>query len=191
MTKKIDHAKTKIFGILAGIFLVTGLGSSILTTVIAYPTPDHRRVAAEFAEINNRFLSDPSADIVTSPEYQRLSDHPNIKYSDQVNNIGGVVSLLIWVATIIFGYRYIRKYRLVSHPIRTIVLAEAVAVVLTIIPTELFMRSYAGITSPFASDAFSMTIMIISATLISALLTWIIAKVTEWQYNRSHGFIED
>lgn len=191
MAKKLDPAKTKLFGILTGIFLAVSLGSSVLTTVIAYPTAGHKQVAAEFTEINNRIFTDPNLNIVTSPEYQRLSDHPNTKYSDRVNLIGGIVSLLAWIATIVFGYRYIRKYRLVKHPVRTIVLAQALAVALTIIPTELIMRSLTGIVSPFASDALSMTVMIISATLISTLMAWVIAKITEWQFNRSHGFIED
>lgn len=191
MAKKLDPAKTKLFGILTGIFLAVSLGSSVLTTVIAYPTAGHKQIAAEFTEINNRIFTDPNLNIVTSPEYQRLSDHPNTKYSDRVNLIGGIVSLLAWIATIVFGYRYIRKYRLVKHPVRTIVLAQALAVALTIIPTELIMRSLTGIVSPFASDALSMTVMIISATLISTLMAWVIAKITEWQFNRSHGFIED
>lgn len=191
MAEKINKTKLKTFGLLVGLFLFVGLGLSVLTTVIAYPTDGHKQVAAEFTEINNSVFRDGNLEVVNSQEYKQLSEHPNTKYSDMVSNTGTAIQLLIWVAMIVFAYRYLRKYRLVKHPVRTIAFAEAVGVALTIVPMERFMNWYAGVSSPFSQDVFSITIMLISTTLISLFLTWLVAKIVEWQYNRSHGFIED
>lgn len=191
MAKKINMKKLKVFGMLVGFFLVVGLALSVITTVVAYPTDGHKRVATEFSEINNTAFRDGKFDVVNSPEYKQLAEHPNTKYSDTVNGIGAVVQLLIWVAMIVFAYRYLRKYRLVKHPVRTIAFAEAVGVALTVVPMDQFMTRYTGISMPFSADAFSLTIMLVSTTLISLFVTWLVAKIVEWQYNRSHGFIED
>jgi hypothetical protein len=191
MIKKENNLKVKVFGMLAGLFLAVTLLLSVLTTVIAYPTASHKQVAKEFTQLNNAAIQGGDLTITNSPDYKRLSTRAETKYSDTVNGVATVVQFLCWVATVVYGYRYLRKYRLVNHPVRTIAFAEALAVGLTVVPIERFMKWYAGIESTFSSDPFILTIMIITTTLISLFVTWIFAKIAEWQYNRSHGFIEE
>jgi hypothetical protein len=191
MTKKNNNSPVKTFGALVGLFLVVGLGLSILTTAIAYPTASHKQVAKEFTQLNNTAFRNGDLGISTSSDYKRLSTKAETKYSDTVNGVGTVVQLLVWAAMVVYSYRYLRKYRLVKHPVRAIAFAEGVGVGITILPMELFLRGYAGIESTFSYEPFALAVMMISTILISIAMTAIIAKIVEWQYNRSHGFIEE
>lgn len=191
MAKKINDTKLKTYGILTALFVVVGLGLTILTSVIAYPTQSHKQVGAALAEINNTAFRDGDVNITTTPEYKRLNEHQNTVYSNWVGGIGTFVQLVVWVVMIVLAYRHLRKYRLAKNPALAIGFIGAVTAVLTIIPSDLFIRAYAGIAPPFGYELPIVIITIVMTFLFSLLVTWLVAKIVEWKYNRSHGFIED
>lgn len=190
MTEISKLKKLKVFGLLIALFLITSLGLSILVSALAYPTDSHRETAAKIADLSDAAFKSGDFDAMGSPEFKALNEHPNTEYSNMVTGIGTAAQLALWIATIVIAYRYIRKHRLLKNPVWIIAAAEAVAAVASVLPNELFLRAYAGVSSVFAYE-FPYVIFTLGMTFVmSMLLTAVVAKIADWQYNRTHGFVE-
>jgi len=190
--RKPKMTKWKIYSALIALIVVFTLGFTALTTYVTYPTVEHRHVGQQLAKLDAKAFSlgEDYSKISNSKEYRGLIDSQESVYTIRMGIGSGVLSAIVSVAIIVALYRYLRRNRITSKPIMATVLIDAAASALTIIPAIYIGQAISGI----QNEPITMIMLLISAPFavgFGALITFVIAKITEWYYNRSHGFIEE
>ncbi len=184
--------KWKLYTGLIALITVGTLAFNVLTAYVSYPTAEHRRIGQELTTLDAKAFN-PDNDyekIVNSDHYKELVNSQEAIYTTRMTFGVGALSIVIGVAVVVALYRYLRRNRITSKPIRATVLIDTAATALIMIPTIYISELVTGI----KNEPLTMILLLISlpfAVGFSALITFAIAKVTEWHYNRSHGFIEE
>ena len=184
--------KWKIYIILITIITVGTLAFNVLTSYAIYPTAEHRRIGQELATLDEKAFN-PDNDyskIVNSEQYKELISSREAVYTTRMAIGVGVLSAIIGVAVIVALYRYLRRNHITSKPIGATVLIDTAATALIMVPSMFINELVTGI----KNEPITMIMFLIAvpfAVGFSAIITFAIAKITEWYYNRSHGFIEE
>lgn len=183
--------KWKVYTILIAIIAVGMLVFNFGTAYLAYPTEKHRSVAASLNDLSQQAMADGnSLEVIESDEYKTLAATTENVYSTRMGIGSGVLSLIITVAITVAVYRYLRRHSVTPRPIGGTVLVSVVVSVVTAVASVL----YGMWLSPIKTESpmfLALLAAVPFAVAISALFAFLIAKVAEWHYNRSHGFIED
>lgn len=183
-------SKKKSYLLLAGVFAVVGLVIPAVSFYATYPTDAHilverdRRAAEQQA-----YKADDPQKYFESEEYTQTVENQEASYSSTVGIISGVVSMVAWVLSVVWGYLYIRKHRINQHPIWTVVGLNVLFTLLVSPLLYLFDQRLTG-TADNPYTVFFIAGAIVGLPL-AAGLTAIVAKLTEYFYNRSHGFTAD
>jgi len=162
------------------------------TMLASYPTEKHRDVARELNEMTKQAFSGgkDSSNVMESDAYKALEDSRENVYSTRMGIGSSLLSLIISTAIIVAVYRYFRRSRLTNRPIGATVGISAVTAVLTGAATLL----YGAWLTPFNDSGSALLALLAMVPLVAgfgALYAFLVAKATEWHYNRSHGFMED
>lgn len=192
--KKNDKTRTnkwKIYLAIVGVIVGIDLAVSVLSTVVSYPTADHRQTAQQLNDLNQRGMNGEDIFKITeSKEYKSLSSSPNNVYTNWALGLTFLLQAIIFVTVIFQVYRYLRKRLITEHPVGITVLLYSLALLVTMIPTYVFTEWFTGV----KANEITMIVTLIAApftVLLSVLITFLVAKIAEWQYNRSHGFLAD
>ena len=184
--------KWKIYIVLISLIAAITLGFSALTGYVSYPTTEHRKVGQELAKLDAKAFSlDGDFDkVVNSDRYKELTGSIEAIYTTRMAIGSAMLSAIISVAIVVAVYRYLRRNHITTRPIGATVFIDTTATALVMIPTIYIGELVTGI----KNDPLTMILLIISlpfAVVFSAIISYIIARITEWHYNRSHGFIEE
>lgn len=192
--QKAKVAKWKLYSGLIALIAVVTIGFTALTAFVAYPTAEHRKVGQDIAELSNKMYSanDPAAmdKIAKSDEYKDLMNSKENVYTTRMGIGSGVLSAIISVSIVVALYRYLRRNLITTKPVGATVLIDTIAVAIITIPTIFIGEAITGI----KTEPLVMVMLLVSLPFVvgfSALITYVIAKIAEWHYNRSHGFIEE
>lgn len=189
--KKQKIAKWKIYSGLVALIAVVSFGFAVFTAWATYPTMEHRQVAQELAVLNQKaFGSNNVEKITNSDEYKALNDSRENVYSIRMGIGSSVLSAVIGVAMVVAVYRYLRRNRITIKAVGATVLIDTIAMAIIALPIMYVSDTITGI----KTEPVMMVMLLISLPFsigISALLAFVIAKIAEWHYNRSHGFIEE
>lgn len=186
--RKSKTAKWKIYFAAIGLIASVTLLFSIFTTYVTYPTDAHRKVAQELAKQDAKALS-PNADyakIIASKEYKELLATQENVYTTRMAIGSSILSTVISVAMVVALYRYLRRHEITENPIGVTVLLDAVAMALTMLPIIFIGEWITGIKTE-ALVMIGLLIAVPFAVGFNALITFIIAKITEWYYDRSES----
>lgn len=192
MTTKRPVKKWKLYGTLIGAITAVTLLFSAFTTYVTYPTAEHRKVGQELAKFDAKLFSldENYAEVTKSKEYKDLQTTQENVYTSRMGIGSSVLSAMISVAIVVALYRYLRRNNITPKPVSTTVLIDAAAMAIIMLPTIYIGELITGIkTEPL------MMVMLLIATPFAvgfnALITFVIAKITEHFYNRSHGALEE
>lgn len=182
--------KWKLYtALVVGISVLT-LGFSAITTYTAYPTAEHRATAQKLAALDKKALSSGDIEKVReSSEYKELAGARENIYTTRMAIGSSVLSAVIGVAIVVALYRYLRRNEVTESPIAATVVIDTAASVVIMLPSIFIGEFITGI----KTEPMMMAMLLVSmpfAAGFSALLAYIIAKVTEGHYNRSHGITE-
>lgn len=192
-TNKKKVSKWKVYLLLTLAVTVAFSAMSVVSTVVSYPTAAHRNTAAELSKLTNKAWDEDSDDgmkIFESKEYKQLESSQYTSYSNIMNAVTTVAQLIAGVVIIFAIYRYLRRNILTNSPVSATVGINVVGGMLLTFPVILFSEWYTG---SITSDITWIMILIALpfALVIGGLITFLITKIAEWQYNRSHGFLAD
>jgi len=190
-TRKAKMAKWKVYSALIALVAAVSFGFTVLTTFVTYPTDAHRKVAQELSVLDKEaFSSNKYEKIMKSDKYKDLANSRENVYTIRMGIASGILSAIISVAIVVALYRYLRRYHITAKPVGATVLIDTVATAIVMLPAMYIGELLTGI----KTDPLMMIMLLIGvpfAVAFSALITFVIAKITEWHYNRSHGFIEE
>ena len=189
--RKDIQPKWKVYTLLTLLIIGVTLAFDSGTLLASYPTEKHREVSRSLSALNNKVFSsgDPEK-ILESKEFKALEATPENTYSTRMSLASAALSVIMGIGIVAATYRYLRGNRITSKPIAATVLINTAASFVLIVPSLYMTEWLAGATV----EAELLMLMLLGAPFALAfgvLITFLIAKVTEWHYNRSHGFIED
>lgn len=190
---KQPKSKWLVWTALLGLFTMVSFGLYAVSGVSTYPTDKHRQVASEYADLSAKVWEQKDvAKALENPRLKELESSPEMAYSN-IAGIGiGIVQFVIWVALVGFAFNYLRKNRIGKEQVRAIALIDATSTVLLMIPL-LLLAPYFGYpkqtslipgVDPIASALITMPFVF----LFSALITYIIARIFRWRYDRKYNF---
>jgi len=190
--RKPKMTKWKIYATLVAIITAGTLAFTALTAYVTYPTAEHRRVGQELSKLDAKAysLNEDYAKVAESKEYRELIESQESTYTIRMGIGSGILSMVLSVAVIVAVYRYLRRNRITNRPVRATVFIDMATTALTVLPTLYIGEAITGI----KTDSMAMVMLLVSLPFVigfSALITLLIAKIAEWHYNRSHGFIEE
>lgn len=184
-------AKWKLYSGLVALIAAVTFGFSVLTVFVSYPTAEHRRVGQEIAKIDDKALTSENFEkLINSDRYRELSRSTENNYTKRMSIGSGILSMIINVAIVVALYRYLRRHYITTKPVGVTVLIITIAGAIEMLPSIYASEFITGI----KTEPFMMVALLIAAPFaigFSALITFLIAKITEWHYNRSHGFVEE
>lgn len=184
---KVSKLKTYI-AIIAVVLGIT-FSASVVSSIATYPTSEHRQNARELSVMDSKlFNGEISPEILDSEEYKSLSNNTYGQYSA----IAGIVVLVLQFGLMVYVvgaiYRYIRTRRLTNHTAWVTTLLYSVAGIIAMAPTLLFDNWYTGYPLPSAG---MLILTVVAAVIFGTLITYLVARIYQWYYNRKHSFIVD
>lgn len=197
MKKKSQNpSKRNIYTLLIVILSVLTLAISAMTLWIAHPTSQHRQTAQSITRLSDKALTSSelktSDTIFNSKEYKDLADSPENKYTMNAGIATSIMALILSGVTTVFVYRYLRSVRVTKDPVSVTVWLSVVVGLITYFPGIYLSGFVTGFSSVGSGAQLIFSLIALPfAILISALFTYVVAKITDNIYNRSHGFIED
>lgn len=170
---------------LSTIFAITSLvmiATASIGLYAAYPTERHREVARQFIDIS----SSPSGDLdLDSDGYRALEATPEAIYSRNVDIVSTILQIAIFVAIVRFVYVYLRKQRSTKNPISATVAVVVLANTLSALAIVYIGDYYLGTTTmPFPL----MLLLVAFTSAITLLLTYLLARLFKWHYDKRHSF---
>ena len=191
VNRKNIQPKWKVYGVIVAILFGVQAAASVLSVVASFPTEAHRSVNRQITDYSpEMFSSDDGMKMLVSKEYKALNDSPENTYTQWALGLTTLAQFVLFIVMIFGAYRYLRKNRITSHAVRATVLLYLLATALVTVPTWLFNNWYTGTTV----DELVLLVLLAGAPFMiggSILVTFLVAKLAEWHYNRSHGFVED
>ena len=190
--KNVKIAKWKLYAFLITLITVGTLVFNVLTAYVTYPSAEHRRIGQELATLDSKAFS-PNSDyekIVNSDKYKDLTRSREAIYTTRMAVGVAALSTIIGVAIVVALYRFLRRNHITTKPIRATVLIDTVATALIMISAILISEPITGI----KNEPITITMLLIAvpfAVGFSALITFMITKITERYYNRSHDPAEE
>ena len=164
---------------------------SVLSVVVSYPTAEHRSVSSKISNYSTEMMkADDGMKTYESQEYKDLNASPENVYTNWALGLTTAAQFVLFVVVIFGLYRYLRKHRVSTHAVRVTVLLYMLSSLLATVPTWLFNTWYTG----SVIDELVLFVLLAGAPFMigfSVLVTFLVAKLAEWHYNRSHGFIAD
>ncbi len=184
--------KWKIYLVLTLLIAVGTTAIDFGTMLASYPTEKHREVSRRISELDNKAFGsgDKQDSILESDEYKTLQASNELTYSLRMSMASAVVASVVGIAIVVATYRYLRRNLITRKPVGATVLINTLAAFLVAVPS-VYMTQWL---TDAAVDPLVILLLLAAAPFaiaLGALLTFVIAKITEWHYNRSHGFIED
>ncbi|MGB3945764.1 MAG: hypothetical protein WBK76_02910 [Candidatus Saccharimonadales bacterium] len=185
------QAKWKVYTFLIALITVGTVAFNVGTSFVSYPTQKHRSVSASINEISQQAMSDgdPAA-VFESEQYKSLEATTENVYSTRMGIGSGVLAIILNIAVTVALYRYLRRHAITSRAVGATVFISLAVAVLSMAASFVYSNWF----SPMEMNemlALTLLAALPFAIAFSALFTFLIAKVAEWHYNRSHGFIED
>lgn len=195
MTTKKPLSKQPKWKIYLLLTLLIAVGTTAIdfgTMLASYPTEKHREVSRRMSELDNKAFGEGNNQdsILESDEYKTLQASNEFTYSLRMSMGSAALAIIIGIAIVVATYRYLRRNLITRKPVGATVLINTLAAVLIAVPSVYMTQWLTGATV----DPLVVMLLLAAAPFaiaFGALLTFIIAKITEWHYNRSHGFIED
>lgn len=190
--RKNVQPKWKIYTLL---ILLIAVGTTALDfgmMLASYPTAKHQDISRNIAKLDSKAFSDGQDmnKVFESDEYTSLKNSTENVYSTRMSIASGVLSVIIGVAIIAAVYRYLRRNNITRRSVGATVLISVLAAFISAVPGIYMSQWLAG----DSLDPIAI-MLLIAATPFAlgfiALGSFLIAKIAEWHYNRSHGFIED
>ncbi len=189
--RKNIQPKWKVYILLTLLITAVTLAFDFGTLVASYPTAEHREVSRQLSDLNNKvFTSDNPEAGIESEEYKAIEATPENTYSMRMSMASAALSVVMSVGIIVLTYRYLRSNMITRKPITATVVINTIVAFVLIVPSYYMSQWLAGTTV----ESELMMLMLIGAPFalaFSVLITYVIARIAEWHYNRSHGFIED
>jgi hypothetical protein len=188
------QSKWKVYTALTLLIAAGTLAFDAGTMYASYPTEKHREVARKISALDTKAYSltstqDPSV-VLESDEYKTLQATTENVYSTRMGIGSGVLGVILGVAVVVAVYRYLRRNLITRKPVGATVLINTLAAVAVAVPSVLLTPLLTGM----KIDTITALLLIAAlpfALAFGMLLTFLVAKIAEWHYNRSHGFIED
>lgn len=189
--RKNIQPKWKVYILLTVAIAVGTIALEAGMMLASYPTQQHREVASKITELDNKSFGSQNPDaILNSQEYKKNQDSIENVYSTRMGFGSGALSVIINIAIVVATYRYLRRNLVTRKPIGATVLIVTIASLLTAVPS-FYLSSFL-----IGSNLSPVMLLLLAASIpfaigFSVLATFLVAKATEWHYDRSHGFIED
>lgn len=187
--------KWSIYGILLAIFTLGSFALWALSGLVAYPTAAHREVDVKIAELTEKAWAQGDLtkmdEVFQSPEMVGLLDTPEAKYTSTVNLVAGILQIVIWVAVVGIAYNYLRKKRIGKDQAKTVALINGVSALITFPLTFILAGVFypASMTSiPGIDNAIVIIAGLPFVFGFSVLLTYVVARIFQWRYNRKYNF---
>jgi Kef-type K+ transport system membrane component KefB len=197
MSAKLAQNMTSKWKIYSGLVLLIAigmLGYNVITVYVSYPTQKHREVARQITELDRRAYGSPSDQnpegILKSAEYQTLQKSSENQYSSRSGIASGILGLILYVGVVATTYRFLRKHLVTRKPVGATVLINMVAATIVAAPT-LYITQWIMGTGIDPLMGLLLLAALPFTVVFSVIITFIVAKITEWHYSRSHGFGED
>lgn len=192
---KIPLDKWSVYGILLVIFTFGSFALWAMGGLVGYPTAAHREVDVKISELTGKAWAQQDIEkldeALQSPELIGLQNTPEAKYSSAVNLISGLIQIAVWVVAIGFVYSYLRRKRISKDQAMTIAVIDGLSAVI-LFP---FTFILAGVFYPASMSivpGVDNTIVVVAAVPFvfgfSVLLTYIVARIFQWRYNRKYNF---
>lgn len=194
--KSIEQSKRKVYTTLIVILSVLTLFLSAATVWIAHPTSQHRQTAQSITNLSEKAFASPDAtaseQILNSKEYKDLIASPENTYTTNASIATTVALFIASAIATVFVYRYLRKIRITRDAVGVTVWLTVIVGLVTYYPGLYISGLVAGPSSISNGAMFLISLAVLPFALVfSALLTYVVARITDNFYNRTHGFIED
>ena len=189
-----QQSKWKVYTVLALLIAVGTFAFDAGTMYASYPTAKHREVARDISTLDNKAFSlagkqDPNV-ILESDEYKTLQATTENAYSTRMGIASGVLGVILGIAVVVAVYRYLRRNVITRKPVGATVLINTLAAVIVAVPTLYLTPWLTGVKIDMITGLLLLAALPF-ALAFGMLITFLVAKIAEWHYNRSHGFIED
>ena len=197
MKKKLyEPPKRKIYTLLIIALSIFTLTLTALTMFAIHPSAGHRQTAISLARLDEKATTAQDTrvadEIYNSKEYKDLINSPENKYIVNTGIVTFAVGLILTAMVTIIIYRYLRKIRITRDSVSVTVWLSVVSGLITYFPGLYISSLIAGPVSLVTGTQIVFSLIALPfAILFSAIFTYIVAKITDNFYNRSHGFIED
>lgn len=180
LTSRINTKILKLIGIIVAIELCVGIASTIIT----YPTENHKAVSREMSSL--QLNTDQGMSTDPQNRYNQLFSSPTGQYIEKAGIITGAIQILTSIAMMAVLYTQIRKRRLSGDPVSSTAISY-VLVVLVVAPLGTLINDlYIGQTTmqflPFLAS-------LLGGSIFTFLIAYLVATILHGRYNRKHSFV--
>ncbi|HEY0964859.1 MAG TPA: hypothetical protein VGE13_00055 [Candidatus Saccharimonadales bacterium] len=203
MTMKEEVSKKRVrkqpmnrwsaWGIILAIFMAMNLGLYAASGLIVHPTEAHRKVATEYSELSTKaWEQEDVMKAFENPKLKALESSPEMAYSNMAMMATTLVQIVVWVAFVGVAFNYLRKNRIGKVQAMAVALIDAIGTVVLMIPL-LLLSPYFGYPEssmmiPGIDPIIGTLIAMPFAFIFSILITYLVARIFQWRYDRKYNF---
>ncbi len=192
--RKQPKNRWSAWGILLAIYMVGSLGIYALSGIVSFPTQAHREVASEYNELSAKvWEQEDVTKALENPRLKALESSSETRYSGIATITTTIVHFVAWVVFVGLAFNYLRKNRIGREQAMAVALIEAVGTVILMLPM-LFLAPYVGYPEntytfiPGIDPVVGTLIGMPFAFIFSILITYLVARIFQWRYDRKYNF---
>jgi hypothetical protein len=185
---KVPNNKSNTVGICSVIIVlvaIIGIVTSSVSMLATYPTPNHRTVIRQFNELNRKAQQGDFKKVLESAEYKELQATPEMSYSVTASIIATIIETILGVAIIGYIYYYLRRSRLVKKATAATTWLYVLGSSL-VIPVVVYLES--AVVTQRPPELVDTILIIIANLTIGTAITYLVARLFKWNYDRKHSF---
>lgn len=192
--RKQPRSRWSAWGILLAIYMAGSLGLYAASGIASFPTQAHRDVASEYSKLSAKaWEQEDVTKALEDPKLKALESSPETKYSGIATIATTIVHVVAWIVFVGLAFNYLRKNRIGKEQAMAVALIEALGTVILMLPM-LFLTPYVGYPKdpygfiPGIDPVVQTLIGMPFAFIFSVLITYLVARIFQWRYDRKYNF---